>query len=575
MDIVNSKIETDDTDISVQEENSRLWAIRVIQICIFVVPFLYYKGAADPFVPPRYFVWSIACLILFMIINLQRLRAGKHAHYRVDLDPELICLLMFLSVSLISLRQVANIGEGVNQWLKSFLFFSFLYGIKTALDGHPRLVPYLIRSVIISGTLFAIIGIFQIPGLYFLDIPGHFSPRATMGNANLFASALFLYLPFVLYGITQFEGEWRAVSVITALFIGANIMATGTRSVFLAAGGSGAIVFYLSLRCRRNGRWVSPASGLLPSWRVGFAVALILCFMCSSIFLIHLSNGGARFSTSFDSMNERIILWEKTIKMARAAPLFGIGPGQWKIHLPAQGRIEKHYESNGHRYEVIFQRPHNDFLWTMAETGFLGLLCMLAFFGFLVFRCHSLMTSAQNISTRRLGMCMLFGLLGYLVISVFSFPKERIFHNVFLALIAGIIISTNQRSARKQNDVEPNMEQWLNGLILLLCAVSVLFSYGRLRSDIHTRDALDARNAGQWEKVIEYVGKSNSWYYTLDPVSVPLLWYRAMAYYHIGRLDMARHDFQNACIVHPFHNHSLNNAASLLVKSYIGKPYPQ
>ena len=563
MGIVNSKIETEDTDIPVQEESYRLWLIRVIQTCIFLIPLLYYKGAADPFLSPRFFVWSIICLILFMILADQRTGAGKRAHGRAHLDSALICLAMLLIVSSISLFQVVNIGEGVNQWLKSFLFFSFLYGVKSTLGGHPRLVPCLIRSVIISGVLFATVGLFQILGLYFMDIPGYFRPRGTMGNANLFASALFLYLPFVLYGITHFEGAWRNVSVISALLIGANIMATGTRSVFLAVGGSGAIVYFLSLRCRRNGRCVRSASGSSTLWRKWFAVALFLCCIFSSLLFIHLSNGGGRFLRSFDSMKERIILWEKTLQMARTAPIFGIGPGQWKIHLPAQGRIEKQYESNGLRYEVIFQRPHNDFLWTLAETGVSGLLCMLGFFGFLVLRCHYLMKFSQEISTRRLGTFLLFGLLGFMAISVFSFPKERIFHNVFLSLIAGIILSTYQWSFGKRNDIEPETGKWFNGVILVLCAVSVIFSYGRLRSDIHTREALDARNAGRWEQVIEYVGQSIAWYYTLDPESVPLLWYRAMAYYQMGRVDMARIDFQNACAVHPFHNHSLNNAATI------------
>jgi tetratricopeptide (TPR) repeat protein len=162
---------------------------------------------------------------------------------------------------------------------------------------------------------------------------------------------------------------------------------------------------------------------------------------------------------------------------------------------------------------------------------------------------------------------MLLGLLGYMIVAFFSFPKERPVHSVFLALIAACIVASYQRSFPSRGIL--NRKTFLHGcgatlLILSLCTIV----WGvRLDSEFHTRLALTAREKGDWQAVISEIDKVESLFYSLDPTATPVLWYRGSAYFYIGEFSKALTDFQKAYEDHPNHVHVLNNLASAYAKT--------
>ena len=83
---------------------------------------------------------------------------------------------------------------------------------------------------------------------------------------------------------------------------------------------------------------------------------------------------------SLATLKERLVLWKKSLQMVQDSPLIGVGTGQWKIVLPHYGKIEKIEKTNGKITEIQFLRPHNDYLWVLAENGVAGFIFYLGFF---------------------------------------------------------------------------------------------------------------------------------------------------------------------------------------------------
>jgi len=165
----------------------------------------------------------------------------------------------------------------------------------------------------------------------------------------------------------------------------------------------------------------------------------------------------------------------------------------------------------------------------------------------------------EDTDKKTFSITMFFGIIGYMTISFFSFPKERIFHNVFLMLIAACVISTYHKLFPIRKKITQAKVISLHVLLLVLLGVCVFVGYNRLGSEIHSKKALSARKIKAWEQVIYEIDKADSWFYNMDPASTPLSWYRGMANFSLGRTLAALEDFKKGSEIHPNHVHVLNN----------------
>jgi len=57
-----------------------------------------------------------------------------------------------------------------------------------------------------------------------------------------------------------------------------------------------------------------------------------------------------------------------TIEMVKDNPVIGVGAGNWMINYPVYYAQYQGLEFKNWR------RPHNDYIWILAEKGFLGLI---------------------------------------------------------------------------------------------------------------------------------------------------------------------------------------------------------
>jgi O-antigen ligase len=120
------------------------------------------------------------------------------------------------------------------------------------------------------------------------------------------------------------------------------------------------------------------------------------------------------------SLNGRFPLWQTSMRMIKAAPISGVGLGQWKIVSPAYETDKKIKASGRGLRQTWVQRPHNDFLWVFSETGVLGFLGHLLFWGVLIYYSLKIIYGASDNQKKIFAILALFGIIGFAVISSFS-----------------------------------------------------------------------------------------------------------------------------------------------------------
>lgn len=109
--------------------------------------------------------------------------------------------------------------------------------------------------------------------------------------------------------------------------------------------------------------------------------------------------------------------------------VFGVGAGNWKIS------VIPYYTINHQSEYKNWRRPHNDLLWVLSEKGILGLVLYLLLFLIIVFYGLKILQKEKEKERLLITMLLTSGISGYLVVALFTFPLERVNHQIFLILM--------------------------------------------------------------------------------------------------------------------------------------------
>jgi O-antigen ligase len=554
------KVETQGAELSTGWRDNVDFFV-LIGVTVLVAPFFGSSLTIDPVLAPRFLLWGITSLALCISLVLQLYRTPERIDWSIARRAIFAAFLGYLLFSAISLSRAVNITEGVYEVLKTFLSVAYLFIAAVILGRNRNYIPTLAKAVTATATVLCVIGIYQ-----YLQYGACDYYCGTMANTNQFSSALFLTLPLCIYGVLTFRGYWKALSIIPTVLVLVNILLLETRSVwaglFVSGAGTTVVVIILFERLIVSKQKRSLLTkGMIPVTGVLFAAVLI--FGC----LYGRSNhsGGlvehirSMYSVRHGLNRERVLMWKQSLEISKDNLVFGAGAGNWRIVLPSRGvdKLSKRSFKRDH-----FQRPHNDYIWVLFETGILGLGFYLSTFVIVLFYIFRIAMHQDNVDDKLLAICVFFGVVGYMVISFFSFPKERIFHSMFLLLLIALMVSVYHQRFGATKTISRSTMMILAGPSLLLLFLAVLNGYVRFNAEVHTKRALAARGAGNWLAVISEIDKGYSVFATLDPTSAPLQWYRGEANFLLNNRSEALEDFKRAYRVHPYHIHVLNNLAT-------------
>jgi O-antigen ligase len=534
---------------------------------LLLIPYFGLSSTIDPVLMPRFFVWALMSFIVFTSLAIQLYKNPDSIDWTIlrrNIFPVYLGYFLFSSISII---KAVNVTEGVYEVLKVLLSLVFLFIATVILSENKNYILILVRVVIVSAIILSLIGFYEYFEHFFLK-PGICNITGTMAQKNQFSSALFLMLPFCLYGVLDFRRYWKMISIIPMVLILILILLNQTRSVWLGmlVSTCATIIVLLLLFLLRK---IDISKETKAFFFRRFSYIIIGLIVAGGVFgYLYLKSNSiyslvdrveSIFSPSDTRNIPRVSMWRKTIEPIQDNFFFGIGAGNWKIVLPSYG-----LEGLPHDMfkTTFFVRPENDYIWVLSEIGIFGLILYLLIFGIIIVYVLKILTQHSNTNDKLLSILMFFCIVGYIVISFFSFPKERVFHSMFLLLIMAIVISIYHQSLGDRRSVSRSFISALTipSLLLILCAIIV--GYFRLNAEIHTKKALAARRAQNWPMVISEIDKGYSAFATLDPMSTPLQWYRGEANFLLNNKQEALYDFKKAYKAHPYHIHVLNNLAS-------------
>ena len=546
-------------------KSSRADLYLLVIALIIIVPLIFSRKTLDPNLAPRMLFWGVVILILSILIAGKSLKKKQDFGF-IKLLVFPVYLLYFL-LTILSLTQAINPAEGIYDISKTFLSLMLLIIATHVFNQHDDFKIILVKSVILTSIFATGLGLYQYlnftagkSGYEFFQALYHI--KGLMAHKNQFAISLFLMVPFSIYGIFELKKGWRYLSIFSVVTLLVNIILIQTRSVWIALLMFIVVLTITSIIAAPDNkifRFSVFNKRLLTSVSAFFAVVIIVYFVFQK------SEAGKLFKyqtqTIFDFQSDnnkgRIDMWESTWQMCTNHFPLGVGAGNWKI------AVLPYYSLNfGSRYQN-WRRPHNDYLWVLSEKGIFGLLCYILIFIFIAIYGIKILYKKPGKENVLYTKLMLSAIAGYLIIAFFTFPYERISHQIFLTLIMAGIISIYYKSILIQKQVNRFVTAKGSFLIIILIGLTVFYSAALLKSEIYINKILDKKTNNDWKKIIYYADKAYSPLTTLDPNSIPIHLYRGKANLQLKKIGDALNDFKIAYNYHPTLITSTNNLGSV------------
>jgi O-antigen ligase len=297
---------------------------------------------------------GLGLAIVGAVIDLSQGRVAA----RTPLD---LPLLLFVGLTVLSAVFSGDVGKGLHQavgsWTIAGMYLMTLYG-----SDRP-FMRKLVSLLLFSATITACYALFQhLTGIDFLRQGTPLSvlefaekevflPRGAFSHYQTFAN-VFLLIFCLSLGLAMVNGRGmgRLLSMIVSIVLGAAILFTFTRGIWLAA--LGVILFVTALSGRRSAL-------------MGLAATTVVLALSSPVFV---ARGQSIIQT--EKNVERFLLWETTWNMIRENPGLGVGVGSYQ-------RVQEDFLRDEIPVEMTRTHAHNNFLQVTVERGLFGLFLFL------------------------------------------------------------------------------------------------------------------------------------------------------------------------------------------------------
>lgn len=493
----------------------------------------------EPTNVPRFFVGSLGLVIISLFVFFDSISIKLPS---VGLS---VLLVLFYLVSVSGMISVFNTADALFEAQKIFIGVSFLfvfYTISKSVNGLKAM-----RNWFFVCTVLVLIITAYDFYIFKTNINNVFQP-SIFGHKNLLSSFLFLCLPFVI-DYTQCrcgKTKYIPLLVVTVLFV--SLFLLKTRSVLLAVFIATSVYILLSWSFSWRSKTRKIVFSILTAV-ILFGAGFGMKYVNKVDHLIGSNNSTASFS-------ERLALWDKTTGLIKEYPIFGVGTGNWQYHYAkfSVNDIEK-----ARFYNTFFKRPHNDYLWVLSENGIIGFVLVFAIFVLLFW------FGLRHVFLEKDKKKLLYfsAFIGLMVISFFSFPKERMMHIFLTAAIMAIMIKDVPFFANR----EVNLKRiWLIPVIAILL-LNLLIGFKRMYGEYYTKKAIACQNNLDGKGAIENGLKAISFFYTNDPSCTPVITYAGWGYNQKTDLTNLLSANESAYLLSPYDYKVLSNYAYALLRA--------
>ena len=339
-----------------------------------------------------------------------------------------------------------------------------------------------------------------------------------MAHKNFTVSAIAMTLPAAFLFLKEVKWmRWVLAGAILAIAL------AQTRSIWLGLMLSSFL--FIQTSWRKSFGWIA-VIGL-------FVAAGLLAYQPARERLLDPANLGIRQ-----------VFWSHSGAMIQEAPITGVGLGQWRVHFPKHGLINMNPEvAIGQVAEV---RPHNDFIWTLAELGVIGGGMYIAFIMGLWWLWWRDRGQRDQDLHRAIGL----GLILFTVYSQFEFPLERSAAMIPFLLMMGALLA--DKPGRKLPG--------LYGVTLVFLMGSFVGAYAGYAADRENVAVHQYNDMGPsaWQNLLSASSDAEGTFNQMDRVGNPLKYFQGLATTvqaasSGGNFTGAEALFRQALEIHPWH----------------------
>ena len=418
----------------------------------------------------------------------------------------------YLLVSAITLIWAINKAECLNEILKIVVLFFYLF---CAVVIDKKII---IKYLPVIAIVLCCVGLYE----FYIIKPDRLV--GTMSNKNLWSSGLFMLLPLCVYSAFAYKNIWRTIGIVGSILILINISLMMCRSVWLAVIITGCFVMTKK-----------------PKLLLILVAAIVIILDIS-----YLLKDNPRVISLKDritcrmSLSERGLLWGQTLKMVRDNPL-GVGAGNWKIKAPIYDYGDD-FIGNRAFNEIYYQRTHNDFLCVLAEIGFVGSAFYLGIFGFVFYYLFK--------NFNGLALMVFSGVVGCMIVSFFSYSKERTFLPMMLMFYFALAISNYHKPVPLEIS-KARIYSYSNVALASLVFALTVFCI-RYKAEASVGKIYMAKLNKDWKAVVNEI-ENYSPLYSVCPLAKPVKMYYGQANEILGQKEQALYYYNEALKANPNH----------------------
>ena len=544
----------------------------ILFILIVIIPNLYFNKAMDKQLEIRMFGLSVFVTLLYIpLLSLKN--NTKYIHYKNEIFKNPVIILYFILIFIIGLSVfwATNRSEAIYEFLKRMTFFALFISLLIYIFPNDNDKSALIKNFVVFSLIISLTGLFQIIKIFtsnkysidtLYEITGNFAQK------NIFSEVLFISFSFCIYAVYILKETWKKLALSGLIINFLLIIFLMTRAIWIGIFISfffSLVLFLLYIRKPQISNTVKKSFRIIL-----FSLGLILIIFTlltltdkNKTLQNHISNA---FNFKEGNTFHRLNLWEKTLDLANKNPIFGVGAGNWRINI-----LQYDLQVFTERGRIMPDRAHNDFLQIYAENGLIGLLLLLLTFLLSNFYIIKMLKSNANFDKKFFLLILIFAFTGYIIDSLFAFPRERIELQIFLNIILALIIYEYNNSNQIKIDTKKlqtyNLVRWFSIPVIICSIITGYASYSKLKAEIGVKEIYKYISMSMHKQIIKTIDNIYSPFVTISSFGDPLMEIKAKSLYQSNAdINLVLETMNKSLKDSPYHLQTYNDLAVIYWK---------
>jgi len=522
---------------------------------IVIIPLLSWQHNLDTTLYVRFLalnIFILLALVTYLLIN----KKNKLWNY----NNWFIVFFVYVVISSINLILSTNTSDAIFQFSNITSFFALVFLLYNFLKNDKiylniiNVLFILITDIVIIKLIIELYRTITDAGINHQTL---YKINAGFSHKNILSEILIMLLPYSLYSITNERKKIKLIGIINSVLLIFFITILLTRAVWIAFFVGCILIFFVFLLTSHK------FFTAIKVFKITSIIIISIVLILGSSLIIYskqdsfetIKKSFRKIVVLYDSSQHRFELWNRTLEIFYSNPLFGTGLSTWKIEVLKFGNRNLASEDN----ITFYQRPHNDYLWILSEQGIIGFIFYFLSLLLILKYLFKNIRKSKNLNEYLFWLLILFSLICYMTFSFFAFPKERVEHQIIIAVIFSLTLANVENTLIFKNKIL-NMIFSISFIILII--LNIFIGYQRVKSDFFLKKAFVERFKQNWNSEIKFLNKSDSYFYKIDPFSTPLAWYKGEALFNLGKTEIAFKEFKTAYKINPNHIHVLNNLAT-------------